>query len=906
MPWGARAALVCLGVALAPAPLRSAHAADELAFRFLDEAADGEYSLLCPLTIWGEGELRIAFDATEAGALSYLRLADGRATLYRVAQGVAEAVGEGQPFTAAGDVEVTLQRRAGRVRIIAGGEVITDVPWDGAPGGRMGVSSRGGFIPHEPLLQPTAPAFLADDFTREREEMADWVTHRGAFRNTMVQARGADPERSANPFSLRAEADAEALCTTGDWFWDSYQVSASVKPRGVEAIGLCGYVQDEANYIALRWRAGQDDEPKARQLVLVRDGQETVLAQAPGGWKPNEWYRLELRVVPGRVEALVDRDPALAAETTAFGQGGVGLWVRRGEAFFDDVLVAGPEYLDDIRTHEINPVFLADSTMASEEVFLPRGFWCPGSAEGEYWHWGAFFDDATVTVPLAWLQGDGLAVLLRSDATDTVGGYRVGAAVAGDSLTLDLARDGEPVASVAGPLHGDDPLLFAVRGDTVTVSQGPRALLSYSDPEPVFGNRVALLDASSGATDVVTVVADRFQDYVFHSSPTDWFTGKGNWEITTRWPCELGWTFFGGTGSENPVLWTKHSYRGDVVVEWFGALQGDGEGPVRYTHPSDINTTICGDGQSLSSGYSFVLGGWNNSRTAILRNGEIVAETSDVLLPNPNGRDMSFHRGWTRLRAEKLGGHVRFWYENQLILEYVDPDPLPEGRVALWSFHNELMVGRVRLWYAEEGPGSVVRAPEARVSELRPTERAPGAQGIHNDFEADCGEWQVLESAPGALLELDADTAAGGRQSLRVTNQQEGGPFAVYAVTTPFRISEWPVLSFDYRLAPEAKLNIYFLVNGQWHALKLTAEQFPWDRVPVIGEVPKVQADGQWHHAEFNLLNPLRQLHPQLSAFVARQVVLSPPWESYVRCGIGGNARGTQYWIDNFSIAPTR
>ncbi|GAH44853.1 unnamed protein product, partial [marine sediment metagenome] len=270
---------------------------------------------------------------------------------------------------------------------------------------------------------------------------------------------------------------------------------------------------------------------------------------------------------------------------------------------------------------------------------------------------------------------------------------------------------------------------------------------------------------------------------------------------------------------------------------------------------------ICGDGHSLDSGYSFVLGGWKNSKSAILRNGEIVAEAADVVLPTDTG--VKLWRGWSRVRTERLGNRIRFWVDGEPILEYTDPDPLPGGRVALWSFHSGLMLGRVRLWYAEEQGGSVVRVPGPRSNELEPAERDASVPEIHNDFETDSGEWQMVSSAPGTLLELDADTAAGGRRSLRVTNENEGGPFAVYAVTTRFRIADWPVLSFDYRLSPDVRLNFYFYINARWHALKLTGEHFPWDGVPVMGEVPNVQADGQWHHAEVNLLEPLQQMYPQ-------------------------------------------
>lgn len=899
-------AMLRLGFAALVVTVQLAHARDDLSLRFIDDVAEGEYTILCPVVLGDRGELTLAFDVTDTGAMSYLRITDGVAALYRAGEGPERRAGERKQVTGRGPAELVLQRRTDRVRVIAAGELVLDVPWEGPIGGRVGVSSRGGLIASRPEVQPVEPPFLTDDFTRGAEEMATWETAGGVFRNTMVQAEGADPTLSANPFSLQVDTDAQALARTGYWFWDSYQLSASIKPVDADAIGLCAWVQDDANYLALRWQAGDERQRGARRLVLVRDGREQVLAQAPGGFAPGEWYRLELRVTPGRVAALIDRDPVLAAETRALAQGGVGLWTQGGEALFDDAIVTTPEARD-IPEPEINPIFLTDEVMTAEELFLPRSFWSAGAAPGEYWHSGEFFADATVRLPAELVASGGLAVLLRADAGNTADGYRVDLTPVDEGLELALSRNGAPLENAtATALPESEPLQLAVAGGTVSVSAGDRTLLAYTDPQPLTGRHVALLDAPATAVDAASVISDHFQDYLFNEAPTDWFAGKGQWGVTTRWPCEPGWTFFGGYGHQNPVVWSKHSYRGDMVLEWFGAIQSDNLNRIRYTHASDINATICGDGRSLSSGYAFIMGGWNNSRTAILRNGEIVAETTEVLLPDPNARDLAAHRGWTRLRAEKLGNQIRMWYEGKLILEYTDPDPLPAGRVGLWSFHNELVAGRVRLWYAREEPASVVRAPAVVTGDWEPTPRPEDAVAIVNDFERDGGEWQVRETAPGALLAFDTEHPAGGARSLRITNQEDGGQFTAYAVTTPFSAEDWPLLSFDYRMTPETRLSLYLQVNGRWHAVQLTAEQFEWDGVPVLADVADAQADGRWRHAEIDLLEALQAVYPQESSFTVTEVVLSPPWESYVRCGIGGNHRGATVWIDNFRIGPAQ
>ncbi|MBM3476114.1 MAG: hypothetical protein FJX75_22825 [Armatimonadetes bacterium] len=896
-------ALACLVAALT---CGLSLAAGETHYAFLDQPAEGEYDLVCPIPAQGGGELRLAFDVASTTELSYVSLTGGKVALFRVAGGGAKRVGEVRPAPAGGGDTITLQRREGLVRVVVAAAVVLDTPWEGPPGGKVGLADGSGVALDDLLLQPVVEPQFSDDFTREETEMADWTTVGGTFRNTMIEAEGADPARTSNPFSLDVSTDADAIATAGLWFWDTYRVSTSVKPLNSQTVGLCAYVKDDRNYVAFRWSAGDERAASARQLVLVRDGQERMLAEGAGGYLPGAWYRLELQVTPGRIEALVDRDPVLSANTDAFGQGEVGLSARKGRALFDDVLVTAPDATE-AWPPETNPVFIADVEMAAQELFLPRGLWLRGAPGATCWHWGRFYDDATVTIPLEQVQGRWLSVLLRpTGAAETAQSQLVVANVNGQ-LALRAERGARVDASATALIQGNSPVSVRIGGDAASVWQGGRQLLTCALSPSATGREIGLENAASSAIDKITVTSSHFRDYTFSGAPTDWCAGKGVWDVTSRWPCQPGWAFLGGTGNQNPVLWTKHSYRGDIVAEYYGALRLDEEllgSGNPYVHPSDINLALCGDGKSLGTGYSFVLAGWNNTKTAILRNGKIVAETPNAVFLDPSTRD-SFHHHWFRVRAEKLADRARFWVDGQLVLEYKDPQPLEGGRVGLWTFHNDLVVAQARLWYAEEEqPGSIVRVSAPELPALQPVPRTADATGVWNDFEAGVGEWSVPEHAAGAVLALDARSPAAGKSSLRVTNAEDGGQFTVCPVTTPFRASDWPILSFDYRLTPDVKLNFYLHTNGAWHALKLTADEPEAEGVITLGSVANVQTDGKWHHAEVDLLALLQAHYPQFKVFQVRQVTLCPPWESYTRCGMGGNGRGAQYWIDNFRIGP--
>lgn len=77
---------------------------------------------------------------------------------------------------------------------------------------------------------------------------------------------------------------------------------------------------------------------------------------------------------------------------------------------------------------------------------------------------------------------------------------------------------------------------------------------------------------------------------------------------------------------------------------------------------------------------------------------------------------MNFHRHWFCLRAERRGGRLAFSVDrffrdpndprsNEFV--YEDQDPLPCGRLAIWTYDNALAISRVRI----AGESSAIENP---------------------------------------------------------------------------------------------------------------------------------------------------------------------------------------------------
>jgi len=237
----------------------------------------------------------------------------------------------------------------------------------------------------------------------------------------------------------------------------------------------------------------------------------------------------------------------------------------------------------------------------------------------------------------------------------------------------------------------------------------------------------------------VDIQSPHVYDYTFASAPTDWRTQSGIWEMTNRWPCAPGWSWFGGKSDEVAAIWNKRKFSGDISVQfYFGFLMGVagiGEGKPAgwwnqtrlWEYPADAAITIGGDGKNLNSGYSLIIGADENRHTILKRRDKIVAESAapEALLPSfadgsPDGAPGQFdtvHRRWWYVRIDKIGERVSCYLDNRLLFSYDDPKPLDAGQIALWTYNNGISLSRVQVYYDREIRPVYVRSTAQKTSQ---------------------------------------------------------------------------------------------------------------------------------------------------------------------------------------------
>ena len=199
----------------------------------------------------------------------------------------------------------------------ASGRVNLDwLTWDGAPNIRL---KR----PHP------------HDFTRWDRKMRGMMWKK-AWVNGLDAAKGKMVFIDRYPETYRLiQNEGRGLMMHGCRDWTDYQVSATLTPHMCKAGGLGARVQGMKRHYALLC-----DEERSR-LVSTLEGEDTVLAEAGGGWTLGNPHQLALKVEGNTLSGYLDGQLVVKAEDpdARFDGGGIALVCEEGRIGCEDVEV---------------------------------------------------------------------------------------------------------------------------------------------------------------------------------------------------------------------------------------------------------------------------------------------------------------------------------------------------------------------------------------------------------------------------------------------------------------------------------------------------------------------------------------------------------------------------------------
>jgi len=667
-----------------------------------------------------------AHEATEEGRLAsfYLLrwapdggvLADnGERQLLRYRNGekrvLAEAMGgyrSGQWYT------LEIKIHGPRILAFIDGELVFDVRDSLAVGGKFGLHS-------ECSTPGCAQKAKFDDVLLRRSEdvledfhdgtAADWARFAGNWQVMDGQYCVACP--------------VPARSVTGLSDWKNYRIEAEVQPREAEWVGLTAAYLDEASHLLYRVsNSGQ------QELVRYTNGEPEVLDrvdQLPEGWQGRA-ARLALALNQGAVAAEANGTTQMEAWIGPGLRGRAGLYAENAEsAAFDNVAVRFADGMKSVLN--VNPVFASEKSMANWAAAESDWTKARASVLGTYFtdariHRMEYHGDVEFAVNVE--KADRLRQLRMSIGTaetDLETGYHLvlkRKEETGADFWAPAPSDPSPERGGQKDEEGDWSALLYHR-DRVLVSRtlplgfapsdlrfsrNGAVLIGYVNGEPVvqsrassppLGRRIAY--AHSGGTIQPKrnrVSCSNAWCYSFRQATTDWRVAGGTWEVTNRWQCDPRWTFFSGRSSRLACIWNKRQFENDVCIDLAAGIKMDRNRGGRYEYASDINITIAADGRDLTSGYSFLFGaretGHPNRATLIVRGERVVARSHRRIPVHSN-----IHRRWFHLKVARHGRKLLYWIDDELVLEYDDPDPLPGRQVALWTWNNGIMVAQVRI-----------------------------------------------------------------------------------------------------------------------------------------------------------------------------------------------------------------
>jgi len=264
-------------------------------------------------------------------------------------------------------------------------------------------------------------------------------------------------------------------------------------------------------------------------------------------------------------------------------------------------------------------------------------------------------------------------------------------------IAVTLLRGGEALARGAytGPLTEAGYLAEVERsGPALVLRVNGEPIVIHNDLDGTIDcGRVGVrLQGATLCYDDLVLERPNVRTYTFSEAPSDWLVQRGTWEVTSRWTCSPGWTWLSGLDSRHAAVQSKWAVEGDVVLDTYVGAKMMNTPAGRKEELGDIRLGICGRPGYLNAGYFFLIGAKDGGWTALQRDGLVVAETSDFVLPQG-----SVHNDWLRLSVSKRGNEIALLCQGQPVLRYTDPDPLPGGAVSLGAYNNGLMFPRVTI-----------------------------------------------------------------------------------------------------------------------------------------------------------------------------------------------------------------
>ncbi|MEK7271177.1 MAG: hypothetical protein AAB215_09595, partial [Planctomycetota bacterium] len=608
----------------------------------------------------------------------------------------------------------------------------------------------------------------------------------------------------------------------------------------------------------------------------------------------------------GTAAAFLDGDFALDAKDSAIlaGSPGLSAWGAAGAVFDDFAAVEG--VLDPVESRSAAKGFVAARARAARAADVipdrfrvdsemqvwsgPRSEWEFSRVRGAGWleRRGVLLGPATLRIPS--VPEGGLFEALFERAGREGRTLRIRASRREGRLLLEAVPEGGAAVRAEGDAPPADSLSLSWGDGSVRLAAVGREIAAVkASPPPA--TRLSVRLSGRFRPEPPSLDAEWAFDEIFARAPADWWTPSGNWEVTSRWACEPELNFFSASGPRLSLAATKASFGPDVSVRVSLAPRMQVRRYPGYGYPIHAGIGIGVQGLDPGSGYTLFWGG-TDLPTALYRRDRLLASTEELRVPALRGQWRTIldqiHKAWFTLDVDVCGGRIRVLCDGRKILEADDPEPLPAGRVALWSAGGEMSFARVRVL----GRPAEAAVPPAPPLPLPPA--APGARkSLSFDFRNSPGEC-APSAEEGAAIRVEP-------AGLVVSNPRPGGAFALSLLGSPFDAAAAPRLRFRANLPPNLSLALTGECRGLPFAFPLAGE-VPHGQRAVLGDMIVEEGAGgsRWRRGDIG--GRLRRVFPSGPLPVDRLEIRAIDPAPAVFAGIAANRLGSSWTLEALEI----
>ena len=577
--------------------------------------------------------------------------------------------------------------------------------------------------------------------------------------------------------------------------------------------------------------------------------------------------------------------------------------------------------------YEKNPVFSTDPYMLHWSS--PGGQWIT-MKDGLTWHRGDFFGRFLLRMP--YVAGSQVHLGVAEGQTNgaavvDVGADEVALRVAGNEAARSPVSELVPAdaSNRCYSVHYEDHWLWLTTGEKV--------LFKHALSQPLAGTRIRINGFAWEHLKYSYVERHNVKDFLFTESSHDWTVNGGRWDVVHRFQCDPRWSHMNGESADGlAALWGKYRIEGDFCIELYAGAR---HGTAWYQRCGDLNLTVMNRETTPSQGYTVTCTGWDFDHSQRLsrlrREGEIVQESDKYLVPRsregnvrrgyepmiPLGGMRDVHGAWYYMKFRRIGRKLEYFFDNELVFSYEDPQPLDAGQFGIWTYLNSIVIARVNV--AAERLASLPLPFEPvplRTSPPRPSPPASPFRLVNHGRPLELstpGHWQARDPVGRSRIIWGVTPDNAG--TFTVQNVLGSGTMFVRCTLPPVPYDQLAGWRFYVKRTPRAQFNFHYsvgrIVEGEYRAKysyfhRLSGTEFSKGKAAMTGETempgtPATNADWRvtspWTAVDVWVPETLSAGYATNANVVVRLEGFGNIQPSFVQQGLQGNGPGEAYAV---------